>query len=46
MKDKKIWFFENVAISNKMNLKNFIIKETTDNLPYWYNQIGSFYQIE
>jgi len=26
-----------------MNLKNFYyLKETTDNLPYWYNQIGSF----
>lgn len=41
--EKNNLFFENAAISNKSGYKKFYyLKETTDFLPWWYNQIGSF----
>lgn len=37
--------FENVAISRKKELKIFYrMKERKNNIPWWYNQIGSFYK--
>jgi FkbM family methyltransferase len=39
---QKNLIFENIAISDTEECKDFWYLRKTDDLPYWYNQIGSF----
>ena len=44
-KNQKNLYFENIAISNKNEIKNFYrLKKTNEKeIPFWYDQIGSFH---